>query len=452
VKDVHAIVDRVLAGASRRGLEVSVCALREDGNLTRFAGNEIHQNISQEDVVFTVRGLSSGRLATTRFHGADASAADRALDRLASLVAVTPPIEGLVFPEGAHGLEASHVAPGTIETTLADKAARIRDVHLVARERGAQTYGAFVTGRTRLVVASSNGTRASLEATDATFEVIAAKDARSGYAQASNLDAKRVDVAGTAMEAVEKAVASRTPERVPAGEYEVVLAPYAVEPIVEQVAFYGVGGRAHVDGLSFLGGKEGRRVFAEPLTVADDGTDAARTLPLPFDADGVAKDAAVVVEQGVFRGALHDPSTARLAKAPPCAKNRSTAGLFDFFGSPPMATNLVVSPGAATDRELFRGIRRGLYVTRLWYVRMQDAPHGVSTGMTRDGTFLVVDGELGPPVGDLRYTQSLEEMLGRVTLVGRDAKLLSPTAWFSPRVRTATWAPSMRVSGMKFTS
>ncbi len=434
-------------------MAASVCAIREEGNLTRFANNEIHQNVCQEDLVFTVRGCRAGRLATTRFHGADLTMADRALDRLEALVKVVPPIEGFVgFAEGARGLEVSRAAPGTIATTLGDKAGRIRDVHALAKSRGTQTYGAFVTGRMLLHVASTTGTSATLEATDATFEVIAARGARSGYAQASSVDASAVDVIGASAEAVEKAAATRPPEKIAPGEYEVVLAPYAVEPIVDQVGYYGAGGRSHVDGVSFLLGREGARVFADGVTLADDGGDPDRSLPMPFDADGVPKDRAVVIDRGVFQGALHDPLSARLAKSPPCASNRSTAGMFDFFGSPPMATNLVVSEGSVPAHGLCRGIARGLYVTRLWYVRMQDAPRGVSTGMTRDGTFLISDGEIGPPVEDLRYTQPLGELLSRVVAASDSGKLLSPTAWFSPRVRTSTFAPAMRIAGMRFTS
>jgi predicted Zn-dependent protease len=126
--------------------------------------------------------------------------------------------------------------------------------------------------------------------------------------------------------------------------------------------------------------------------------------------------------------------------------------MFSFFGSPPLPLNLQLAPGSAPVEELVRGVRRGVWITRLWYVRMQDESRGVSTGLTRDGTFWIEGGELARPLRSARYTQALGELLGRVTAVASHGLLHAPTTWFEPRLRTGTWAPAIRVAGMRFTS
>lgn len=450
----RAISDRLLGAASTRGLDLQVTVLAEDGNLTRFASNEIHQNISQCDVLVVLRAHRAGALAETSVHGTDPVAHERALDRVATLVTHARPTPGLTdgLPEGGAALEHSFVAPGASRTSLADKARAVASLHRVAAEAGAQAYGAFVTGRTLLWIASTRGVRAALESSDATLETLCAAGEHSGYASVSGLDPLTLDVDGTARRAVSLLARRSAPAPVEPGEYDVVLGPHAVVELLDLLAYYGACGQAHNDRMSFLQDQEGKRVFSELMTVRDDGTDAARTFPLPFDLEGTPRAPATVVDRGVFAGAFHDRLSVLRATTPPCALGRSTAGTLPFIGSPPVPLHLQLEPGTAKAAELVRGVRRGIWVTRLWYVRMQDRVRGVATGLTRDGTLLIEDGELSHPLRGARFTQAVPELLSRVVAVASDGLLHAPTNWLEPRLRTGMWAPALRIEGMRFTS
>lgn len=447
------IVDRLLARASGTGADLQVTLISEDGNLTRFAGSEIHQNISQKDLCVILRAARGGALAQVSVHGTNPDAHDRALDRAVALLAKARPIPGFDgLAEGGPLEPHSFVAPGAERMTLEHKAAAVQSAHRIAAEAGALSWGVFVTGRTTIAIGSTRGVRSSLEASDATFETLCAQGEASGYASTSGLDPLRLDVEGTARRAAAKVERRGAIDSLPPGEYEVVLEPHAVAELLEQFAYYGATGSIHADRMSFLLGREGERVFSELVTIRDDGTDASRVLPLPFDLEGLPRAAATLIDRGTFRGATHDRISVSRASAPPCALSRSTAGLLAFFGSPPMPLHLALEPGSSSRAELVRGIQRGVYVTRLWYVRMQDRVEGVSTGLTRDGTFLIENGEIAGPLRSARYTQGLGEMLSRVTAVSSEGLLHVPTAWFEPRVRFGTWAPALRISGMRFTS
>ena len=67
------------------------------------------------------------------------------------------------------------------------------------------------------------------------------------------------------------------------------------------------------------------------------------------------------------------------------------------------------------------------------------------TGMTRDGTFLIENGELAYPVKDLRFTQSYVEALSNVEAVGSQTKLLLNEGSFATRV------PALKLSSFSFT-
>jgi predicted Zn-dependent protease len=95
---------------------------------------------------------------------------------------------------------------------------------------------------------------------------------------------------------------------------------------------------------------------------------------------------------------------------------------------------------------MIRSTERGLYISRFWYTRLVHPRDCVITGMTRDGVFLIENGELAYPVKDLRFTQSYVEALAKVETVGEETRLL-----MSEFGGQATRAPALKLSEFRFT-
>ena len=74
---------------------------------------------------------------------------------------------------------------------------------------------------------------------------------------------------------------------------------------------------------------------------------------------------------------------------------------------------MLIGGGAADEAELARPIERGIYVNRLWYVNPVREKETLLTGVTRDGTFLIEDGEITRPLRDVRFTDSALGVLDR---------------------------------------
>ena len=120
---------------------------------------------------------------------------------------------------------------------------------------------------------------------------------------------------------------------------------------------------------------------------------------------GVAR---TIVTDGAYARKLHRPNTGHGLPAP------SAHG--------PYPQDLVVEPGSASLDELIANTKRGLLVTRLWYVRIVDQRKTILTGMTRDGTFLIEDGKVTRGVRNLRFNQSLVDALGTCTLANEQQR------------------------------
>ena len=81
-------------------------------------------------------------------------------------------------------------------------------------------------------------------------------------------------------------------------------------------------------------------------------------------------------------------------------------------------SNLIMVGGTASLDDMIRSVKRGVLITRFWYIRPLN-PRIISyTGLTRDGTFLIENGKIARPVTNFRFNQSLAELLANVEMAG----------------------------------
>jgi predicted Zn-dependent protease len=173
------------------------------------------------------------------------------------------------------------------------------------------------------------------------------------------------------------------------------------------------GGLAYLEGRSLLSGRLGKKLFSRHLTLSDDAYHPM-SVGIPFDFEGSPRRAVKLVDRGVVQAVVHDRRTARRAAT------RSTGHalpLPNAYG--PLPVNLVMAAGRSQPQELVAGTRRGLLITRFHYTNVLDPKTLTLTGMTRFGTFLIENGKLGPAVQNMRFTDSMERVLGSVEGVTR---------------------------------
>ena len=127
---------------------------------------------------------------------------------------------------------------------------------------------------------------------------------------------------------------------------------------------------------------------------------------LTFDYEGQPKTRVAMIDRGVAASPVTDSYWA--AKT-----GRADTGHALPAPNPygPMPSNVAMEPGDATLEELVGSVKRGVYVTRFHYVNFEDPITVLLTGMTRDGTFLIENGELTRPLKNLRFTQGAVEAL-----------------------------------------
>jgi PmbA protein len=180
------------------------------------------------------------------------------------------------------------------------------------------------------------------------------------------------------------------------------------------------------------------------VTIYDDGLDPGG-LQVPFDFEGLPKQKVTFFENGVAKGVTYDSFTAKRE-----GKESTGHGLIAPSTEGPVPVNLFMEGGRSSLQELISSVRRGIYVTRFHYTNVVEPMKTVITGMTRDGTFLIEEGEIKNPIKNLRFTESVLKALSHVSAISRDRRVCSEGTGYSRRFVTGTVAPALKIDGFTF--
>ena len=418
--------------------ETDIYLSGQDLALTRFAGNAIHQNVAHSNVTLNIRAVDGRRVGRATTNDLSDAGIRRAMDaarRNALLMPEDPAFPGLPAPQTA--APAASWDAAAAECSPAQRARMVTEVCRLGAAAGLNTAGACRTGAQETAVASSRGVRAYHAGTFAGLIVTARSNTSAGWAKGGSWRLDEIDYPALGREAADRAVRGRNPQPIAPGPYPVVLAHYAVDDLLEALSLYGMGAQAVQEGRSWMNGLQGLRAMSEAVTIWDDGA-SPDGWPAPFDAEGVPRRRVEIVTGGVVQSPVHNAYTA-------AQDGVTSTGHQAYFTGPPIASNLFMQPGNQTEEQLIASTQRGLYITRFFYTRLSHNKGCVMTGMTRDGTFLIENGELQYPVKDLRFTQSYVDALNGVEGVGQETRLVLNEVGFATRV------PALKLASFNFT-
>ncbi len=245
----------------------------------------------------------------------------------------------------------------------------------------------------------------------------------------------------------------------PAGRYETLLPPTAVSDLLTYM-YWSAGAKEAAEGRTVFskpggGTRIGERLSAQPVTLSSDPR-AAGLGCAPFVISHASGPDSSVFDNGL---PLRATDWIREGSLEALVSSRHSAGL---AGVPvaPAIDNLTFTvhtsgaapasgAGAPTLEQMIASTGRGLLLTCLWYIREVDPQTLLLTGLTRDGVYLVENGEVTGAVNNFRFNESPVGMLGRLVEVGATGPAL-PREWADYFNRTAM--PPIRVEGFNMSS
>lgn len=436
------ILERALAAA---GTEADAVFHSVDQNISRFANSNVHQNMSEIAASLTLRVIVDGSMGVASTSVFDDAEIRRTADLAREAARHSDPM--LNFG----GLYAANEPLAELETfdertggmAPMEKALALRTMFDRGHEAGVEFAGSYTTSASSVACANTHGVRRFARMTFADAAVIALHSGGSGYATRCGRTGGDVDIPGLGEEATFKATLRREAiEDLEPGAFDVILEPPALAEVFDWLTMIALTGQSFEDGSSLLVGKIGERIAGENFTLADDATDPS-FLPFPFDLEGIPKRRVPLIEKGIARTPMVDKAYADRLGLP------ANGGTW-HLGSPEHGTSfhLSLAGGDATREEMIRSTGLGIWVTRFNYVNgLLEPKSALMTGTTRDGTFLIRDGEVVARLPNLRWTQSMTEAFSNIESLTKERRRIA--TWYNSF--GGTIAPTVKIRGWHFT-
>jgi PmbA protein len=429
----------VQAAAYRHGIkDVEILLTASDEALTRFANNSIGQNVSERSTTLSVRVQTDGRTARASTNRLHRDGISTVVEEAVALTRASDPLPDLLpLYEDTNPADGSRWSQETAECTPMQRAQGVAEAIRIIESEGQTAAGIYATAENVEVLMNSRGLNRYYFDTLTTFSITAMAEDSSGWAKATSPVHNDVDAAALAEIAARKAALSRDPREIEPGAYTVVLEPAAVLDLVGQI-FGDFSATALEEQRSFLNDRMGEKLFGENITIYDDAHFPLQT-GAPFDGEGVPRRALTLVKCGVAKEVAYSRSSAAKAGVQPTGHGFP---LPNEQGE--MTVNLVIAGGNSTVEDLIRSTSKGILVTRLWYIREVEPYAKVMTGMTRDGTFLIRDGEVVSGLRNFRFNQSVVDLL-------RNVESLSASVRSSGEEAFDMVVPAMKAHDFRFT-
>lgn len=423
------------------GLEASaadqteVVLIGEDLSLTRFAESQIHQNLYRSDTMIHVRAIKEKRIGIASTGKLTTDAVAEATKEALAIAELVPADEDFVsLPQQTDFREVATFYKNTAEFTPTERAGVVKKLVDASAEHNLKTAGAYRNYVETVGVMNSLGvdnfnrsTRAELSAT-----VVGPAD-NSGWGIAYSRSVDDIDVNELASVAIDKALRSVNPVTLESGQYTVILEPAAVGQLLLFLAFMGFGGKTFHQRRSFMAGKIGEQITGENITIIEDPMNP-QIAGIPFDYEGVPRQRVPLIENGVAKGVVYNSYYGNLQGV---ASTGHALPPDNSYG--PYPKHMTITGGEHTLQEMVASTERGIYITHFWYVNFLNPMRTMVTGTTRDGTFLIEDGEITSAVENMRMSQSILEAFSNVEMLSRERKLY-------PQYSVVMLVPAMKIN------
>jgi predicted Zn-dependent protease len=374
------------------GDETIVMIQDQHGGTTRFANNHVVQNVDTRRGTLTVSVAFDGCRGSASTTDFTAGSVQETLTRAERIAQVSPedpeylpPPDPQVFPTRQTSRPESALAGPSRRLEYANEAIG------QCRIENLQAAGIVSSSVASVGVAASNGLFAQEERSEARFSLTVQAEDATGWSAAAHRSIDHLKIQDRTLSAINKAKRGRDVQELPAGHYRVILEPAAVAGLWSWI-LWTLDAKSYEKGTSPFSGQLGRQIVDERLTLKN-LPGHPDLLGTGFTQEGLPSEDAIWIEKGVLKQLAYDRFTAK----------KQGIKRIATLDAPCLSPS---GPAAFKTQELIKQCERAILVTNFWYIRTVNQTDLTLTGMTRDGTFLVEDGQIASAVRNFRFHES----------------------------------------------
>ncbi|UCE14523.1 MAG: TldD/PmbA family protein, partial [Candidatus Heimdallarchaeota archaeon] len=418
----------------------------------------IDQNVAEKHsyiTIITYYGKKKGSVSVEAF---DTESLKQAVANAAKIAKITPKVEDFVSlpsPKAySETLKPSElVSKSTLETTPELRA----EYALLAIEKAHETdkrikavAGAISNMIEEKLIKNSLGVEAYDARTLSNINLTVLGndngEETAGWSADARRDISKLKIVEVAQRAAQKASDGFGAKIIEPGEYEVVLEPAAVGGLLTYMGLYGFSAKMYQEYRSFLRDKIGEKLFSGKLDLWSDPLDKHCLGASVFDGEGYPTKKLNLVEKGVAKTLAYDTLTASKDNVESTGHNVKLWRMMFWGDSFPLANHLFLREGSSTIDDMIAETKNGILVTHFHYQNVVNYVKGVLTGLTRDGTWLIKNGEIQFPLRTLRFTDSFTRCLKNIDLIGKYHELQDSYSYVFQGLY-----PPMKLPSFKFT-
>lgn len=407
----------------------------EGGNI-RYARNAVSTAGDISNLTLSVSATFGKKTGTATINEFSDAALERVVKRaeeLAQLAPENPEYMPLLGPQTFK--ESITYVPATAAITPDTRAEAVAKSIKVAKEANLQSAGYIENTTGFSAIMNSKGLFAYNKDTDVVFTITTRNEAGtgSGYAARGYNDISKLDTHSATRISASKANGSAGARAIEPGKYTVILEPVAGAYMLENM-FRGLDARSADEGRSFMskpggGNRLGEQLMDEKVNLYSDPFNPE--LPSnTWSRDGFPLEKTSWIEKGQVKNLAYNRYWAQQKNVQPV----------------PFPSNMIMTGGDASLDELIKSTEKGILISRLWYIRMVDPQSLLLTGLTRDGTFYIENGQIKFPIKNMRFNESPVIMLNNVEALGKPERTISIESYRSYLI------PPMKIRDFTFTS
>ncbi|WP_421807558.1 TldD/PmbA family protein [Flagellimonas sp.] len=410
-EEAKKILEKALSFSKADACEINLSG-RNSGNI-RYARNTVSTAGYQSNQSLVVQSSFGKKVGTATIDEFDDASLEKVVRRAEELAQLSPENPEFMPPLGPQTYDEAITYKKSTANITPEYRAEVANSSIVPAAAKDVTAAGFLDDSAQFsAMINSNGLFAYNQSTNVDFTVTMRTNdgTGSGWVTRDYNDIGKFDAAEASKIAIDKAVMSREARAIEPGKYTVILEPAASADLLRNM-FGSFNARSADEGRSFMsakdgGNKLGQKIVDERVNLWSDPLHP--DVPTStWNGAGQPLKKTSWIENGVVKNLAYDRYWAEQKGVEPV----------------PFPSNAIMEGGDESLEDMIKGTKKGILVTRFWYIRSVDPQTLLYTGLTRDGTFYIENGQIKFPVKNFRFNESPIIMLNNLESLGQQVRV-----------------------------
>ena len=409
-EEARKIMEKAMSFSTADACEINLSG-SESGNI-RYARNSVSTSGHRSNQTLVVQSNFGKRSGTATIDEFDDESLKRVVARAEELAKLSPENPEFLPPLGPQTYDRAVTFVQATADITPEYRAEVANSSIEPAVAKDVTAAGFLNDSAGFeAMINSNGLFAYNKATNTDFTVTMRTNdgTGSGWVTRDYNDITKFNAAEASKVAIDKAVLSKEAKAIEPGKYTVILEPSAALGLLDGIG-RAIDARQADEGRSFMskegGTKMGEKIVDERVNIWSDPLNT-EVPTSTWNGAGQPLKKMTWIENGVVKNLAYSRYWAEQKGVEPV----------------PYPSNFIMAGGDASLEDLIKSTKKGILVTRLWYIRSVDPQTLLFTGLTRDGTFYIENGAIKHPVKNFRFNESPIIMLNNLETLGKQVRV-----------------------------